>query len=106
MKFSKLLEIVKDRELGELQSMGLQRVRYDLVTEQQQQLVNRVFNRPSLVASRQCNCSVFTARFSEVSVATTLQFSHSAQFYFHHNQSFFLNWRIITLQFCGGLYCT
>ena len=69
--------------------MGLQKVRYDLVTEQQQQLVNRVFNRPSLVASRQCNCLVYAARFSEVSVATTLQFSHSAQFYFHHSQSFF-----------------
>ena len=33
---SKLWEIVKDREPGTLQSVGSQRVRYDLVTEQQQ----------------------------------------------------------------------
>ena len=33
MSLSKLWEIVKDREV--LQSMGLQRVRHDLVTEQQ-----------------------------------------------------------------------
>ena len=31
----KLLEIVKDRELGVLQSMGLQRVEHDLANEQQ-----------------------------------------------------------------------
>ena len=37
MSLSKLWEIVKDREsyLGVLQSMGLQRVRHHLVTEQQ-----------------------------------------------------------------------
>ena len=34
MSLSKLREIVKDREAGLLQSMGLQRVRHDLVTEQ------------------------------------------------------------------------
>ena len=33
VSLSKLWEIVKDREV--LQSMGLQRVRHDLVTEQQ-----------------------------------------------------------------------
>ena len=33
---SKLREIVKDREACVLQTMGLQRVRHDLVTEQQQ----------------------------------------------------------------------
>ena len=33
---SKLQEIVKDREAWLLQSMGSQRVRHDLVTEQQQ----------------------------------------------------------------------
>ena len=33
MNLSKLQEIVKDREPGVLQSMGLQRVGYDLVTE-------------------------------------------------------------------------
>ena len=33
---SKLREMVKDREAGMLQSMGSQRVRHDLVTEQQQ----------------------------------------------------------------------
>ena len=32
----KLLEIVKDRELGVLQSMGSQRVGHDLGTEQKQ----------------------------------------------------------------------
>ena len=36
MNLSKLQEIVKDRELGVWQSMESQRVRYDLVTEQQQ----------------------------------------------------------------------
>ena len=37
MNLRKLQEIVKDREIGMLQSMGCQRFRYDLVTEQQQQ---------------------------------------------------------------------
>ena len=36
MSLSKLWETVKDRESGVLQSMGLQRIRHDLVTEQQQ----------------------------------------------------------------------
>ena len=35
MSLSKLCEIVKDREPGMLQSMGLRRVRHDLATEQQ-----------------------------------------------------------------------
>ena len=35
MSLSKLWEIVKDREAQQLQSMGSQRVRHDLVTEQQ-----------------------------------------------------------------------
>ena len=34
MSLSKLWEIVKDREACRLQSMGLQKVRHDLVTEQ------------------------------------------------------------------------
>ena len=38
MSLSKLWEMVKDREPGVLQSMGLQRVRHDLVPEQQQQI--------------------------------------------------------------------
>ena len=37
MSFSRLQEIVKDREACVLQSVGLQRVGHDLVTEQQQQ---------------------------------------------------------------------
>ena len=37
MSLHKLQEIVKDREPGVLQSMGSQRVRHNLVTEQQQQ---------------------------------------------------------------------
>ena len=36
MRLSKLWETVKDRKPGALQSMGSQRVRHDLVTEQQQ----------------------------------------------------------------------
>ena len=40
MSLSKLQEIVKDREAGELQFMGSQRVRHDLATEQQQMLSN------------------------------------------------------------------
>ena len=36
MNLSKLWEIVEDREPGVLQSMGSQRVRHDLVTEQQE----------------------------------------------------------------------
>ena len=35
MNLSKFQEIVKDRKLGMLQSMELQRVRHDLETEQQ-----------------------------------------------------------------------
>ena len=35
VNLSKLQEIVKDREPGVLQSMGSQRVRHDLATEQQ-----------------------------------------------------------------------
>ena len=35
MSLSKLWEMVKDRKPDMLQSMGLQRVRHDLVTEQQ-----------------------------------------------------------------------
>ena len=37
MSLSKLWEIVKDKKTGVLHSMGLQRVRHDLVTEQLQQ---------------------------------------------------------------------
>ena len=40
MNLSKLWEIVKDRGAGMLQSMGLQIVRHDLATEQQQQYGN------------------------------------------------------------------
>ena len=36
MTLSKILEFVMDREACVLQTMGLQRVRHDLVTEQQQ----------------------------------------------------------------------
>ena len=36
MSFSKLGEIVKEGKPGVLQSMGLERVRLDLATEQQQ----------------------------------------------------------------------
>ena len=36
MSLSKLREMVKDREAWVLQSIGLQRVRHDLATEQQQ----------------------------------------------------------------------
>ena len=38
VSLSKLLEVVQDREPGVLQSMGSQRVRHDLVAEQQQQI--------------------------------------------------------------------
>ena len=37
MNLGKFQEIVKDREAGVLQSMGLQRVRYELTTEQERQ---------------------------------------------------------------------
>ena len=37
ISLSKLQETVKDREAGMLQSMGLQKVRHNLATEQQQQ---------------------------------------------------------------------
>ena len=37
MNLGKLREVVRDRELGMLQSVELQRVRHDWVTEQQQQ---------------------------------------------------------------------
>ena len=41
MNLSKLWEIVKDREPGVLQSMGSQRVRHDLATEQKQFCVSK-----------------------------------------------------------------
>ena len=37
MNLSKLQMMVRDREPGLLQSMGLQRIRYDWATEQQQE---------------------------------------------------------------------
>ena len=37
MSLSKLGETVEDKRVGLLQSLGSQRVRYDLVTQQQQQ---------------------------------------------------------------------
>ena len=37
MSLSKLYDIVKDRQAGVLQSVGSQRARHDLTTEQQQQ---------------------------------------------------------------------
>ena len=40
MSLSKLQEKVRDREPGMLQSMGLQRIRHDLTTEQQQRSAN------------------------------------------------------------------
>ena len=39
MSLSKLWAIVKDREPGVLWSMGLQRVRYNLVTEQHHEIL-------------------------------------------------------------------
>ena len=42
MSLSKPWELVMDREAGMLQSMGLQRVGQDLVTEKQQQQINVV----------------------------------------------------------------
>ena len=41
MSLSKLQEIVKDREPGRLQRLGLQRVGQDLMTEEQQQQIRR-----------------------------------------------------------------
>ena len=38
INLSKLQETVKDRDAGMLQSMGLQRVRYDLITEHNTQV--------------------------------------------------------------------
>ena len=48
MNLSKLWEIVKDREPGVLQSMGSQRVRHDLATEQQHLLKKCVWNQTVL----------------------------------------------------------
>ena len=42
MNLGKLQKIVRDRRPGVLQSMGSQRVRYDLETEQQQQVINYI----------------------------------------------------------------
>jgi len=51
MSPSKLQEIVKDREPGMLQCMGLQRVRQDLMTEEEQQQIGRDSWNSSLVDS-------------------------------------------------------
>ena len=42
VSLSQLWQIVKDRELYMLQSMGSQRVRHDLTTEQQQCHLSRI----------------------------------------------------------------
>ena len=44
MSLSKLLEIVKDREPGMLQSIGSQRVGHNLATEQLQQGILELFS--------------------------------------------------------------
>ena len=44
MNMGKLREMVKDREASVLPSMGLQRVRYDWATEQQQQKYTIYYN--------------------------------------------------------------
>ena len=51
MSLSKLQEIVKDREPGRLQRLGLQRVGQDLMTEEQQQQICRDSWNSSLVDS-------------------------------------------------------
>ena len=54
MSLSKLQEMVKDGEPGALQSMGLQRVLQDLVTEQQQALdVHKVSGVPFVLSDSQ-----------------------------------------------------
>ena len=50
MSLSKLDEMVKDRKSGVLQSMGSQRVRHSLATEQQQQ-------HESKVSCQICRCA-------------------------------------------------
>ena len=45
MNLNQLWEIVKDGEAWSLQYMGLQRVRHDVGTEQQQQTVQAPFDR-------------------------------------------------------------
>ena len=60
MSLNKLQEMVKDREAGVLQSMGLQRFGHDWVTEEQQQIHSKLHlewliifeNKYSIVASR------------------------------------------------------
>ena len=42
MSLSKLCKIVKDREPGMLQSMGLQRVRHDLATKQEHKASRKI----------------------------------------------------------------
>ena len=48
MNLSKFWDIVKDRGACSLQSMGLQRVRDNLVTEQQQQSLLNLVRSPNL----------------------------------------------------------
>ena len=43
MDMNKLQEIVKEREAGMVQSMGLQRVGHNLATEQQQHIQIRIY---------------------------------------------------------------
>ena len=48
MSLSKLWEIVNDREAWHLQSLGLQRVRYDFMTEQKHTLLGYCYIRPHI----------------------------------------------------------
>ena len=58
LSLGKLKEMVKDRELSVLQSMGLQGVRQHLVTEQQQQSVNLGEGHLKLYTLGMCHLSV------------------------------------------------
>ena len=60
MSLSKLWEMVKDREAGVLQAVGLQRVGHDWATEEQQQIHSKLHlewliifeNKYSIISSR------------------------------------------------------
>ena len=56
MTVSKLQEIVKDRKPGVLQFMGSQRIRHDLVTEQQQHVFPQFHFGPGFLHSFDWPC--------------------------------------------------
>ena len=75
MSLSKLREMVKDRKLGLLQSMGSRRIGHDWVTEQQQQYINSQVCFTEVAAKRD------KKKYTKIVIVIIFIFSHFHMFY-------------------------